>query len=316
MVIPRSANHARARRQNPAAVRAGLVVEDLGVRESGTVVERGVDVAIADDALLVGWRLAPAVLAPPVAGRDPSELLHINMDQFSGPFALVALDRPSGRRGGGPVADVESPAAGIVEDPLHRRGRQIDVVSDAVCAPTALPTQRQHLAFNLARVCSETTVAASCDRSGRRRPRRGTGHATCARSSRRPGTDPLPTRSSSRTRRHTRPFDGDPQGSAARWDAEFYRGTRALLARCALWKTHSLARRADLIGGPPTPSRQGQPPRSSHLAVTEPAEEQQVGPVAGGVGRHGGGLHHLVAEQGRPRRHKRATRLLLGDPVQ
>src|SRR3954465_12404526 len=40
----------------------------------------------------------------------------------------------------------------------------------------------------------------------------------------------------------------------------------------ALWKTHSLARRAHFIRGPPTPSRQGQRPRSSHLAVEADAE--------------------------------------------
>ena len=41
----------------------------------------------------------------------------------------------------------------------------------------------------------------------------------------------------------------------------------SLLASCELWKTHSLARRAHLNRGPPTPSRQGQRPRSSQLAL-------------------------------------------------
>ena len=69
-----------------------LVVVDLGVGQAGVVVDGGVDVVVADPGLLLRVGLAglSAVGPPAAAVRDPSDLLHVEVEEFTGPGAFVA----------------------------------------------------------------------------------------------------------------------------------------------------------------------------------------------------------------------------------
>ena len=80
----------------------GLFVgQDLGVSQSGVVVQGSVQEVVAAGAGgLAGAAGQTAVLladaasvdAVPAAGRDLPELLDVDMDQLTGPLALVPLD--------------------------------------------------------------------------------------------------------------------------------------------------------------------------------------------------------------------------------
>ena len=117
-----------------------LVVEDLGVDEPAAVIERGVDVAVASSGPAVMSGVAATVELPAAAVRDGSDLLDVDVDQLTWLFPLVAHDRLAA----GPVTAVQAAAAGGVEDRLHRRRGELDVVGDAVGAPTTCPSQVQH----------------------------------------------------------------------------------------------------------------------------------------------------------------------------
>ena len=136
----------------PAPERGGggglLVVEDLGVDEPGAVIERGVDVAVAGSAAAVMGGVAAAVDPPAAAVGDRGDLLDVDVDQLAWPFALIA---PTGSVGG-PVTAVESAAPCGVEDRLHRRRGQPDLVGDVVGAPTTRASQLQHLVAHPAAV--------------------------------------------------------------------------------------------------------------------------------------------------------------------
>lgn len=64
--------------------------------------------------------LAAAVPAPPSSIGDARELLDVDMDQLTRTFALVVTHRPTGRGGGGAVADVETADTVVVQDAPHR----------------------------------------------------------------------------------------------------------------------------------------------------------------------------------------------------
>ena len=113
---------------------AGFVVVDLGVHEAGAVIECRVDEPVASSAVA-----AAATVEPPAAAvGDPTDLLHIDVDELTRPVALIAADRFDV---GGPVSAIEPAAARGVQDPLHRRRRQARFVGQAVRAPTMLVTQ-------------------------------------------------------------------------------------------------------------------------------------------------------------------------------
>jgi hypothetical protein len=97
-------NQAAARAQNAAAVLA-LVGKDLDVGQPGVVVDRDVQVAVAESGLragaVVGDRGAARVVAcadhaavdlvaAPI--RDVAQLLDVDMHQLAGMVALVAVD--------------------------------------------------------------------------------------------------------------------------------------------------------------------------------------------------------------------------------
>src|SRR5271155_5230213 len=69
---------------------SGLVGEHLGVGQSGVVVHGRVNVRIADATLLgLADGLAPVDLVTPSSG-DLAQLLHVDVDQLTRTFALVA----------------------------------------------------------------------------------------------------------------------------------------------------------------------------------------------------------------------------------
>ena len=161
-----------------------------------------------------------AVHAPAAAGGDRGDLLHVDVDELAGPFALVAANRLLGPVARSPRSSRPSPSPRRMR--LHRRGGQADLVRDAVRAPPALAAQPHHPPATRARRSGSVNAAdGSNGPTARRRPRRGTGRATCAPSWRRPGTAPRSPRSSSPARAHTPPSAGDPPGSAARSGAGF-----------------------------------------------------------------------------------------------
>lgn len=78
---------------------------NLGVGETGAVIDGGVDVAVADPGVLFAYEpVSSNSPAAPVGVGNPSDLLDINMDQLAWPVPLVAADRFTG--GGGPVTPV------------------------------------------------------------------------------------------------------------------------------------------------------------------------------------------------------------------
>jgi len=71
---------------------AFLVRVDLGVGQSGVVIDGGVDVVVADRAAVdppAAHGLRTAVDVPSAAVRDPAELLDIKVDRVAGPGVLV-----------------------------------------------------------------------------------------------------------------------------------------------------------------------------------------------------------------------------------
>ncbi len=119
----------------------GLVVVDLGVHESGAVIDGGVDVAVTDPGVAAGGGRCRGRGSPAAAVGDPGDLLDVDMDQLAGTVALVAA------HWFGSVArspSIEPAEALGVEDRLHRRRRQAELVGDVIGAPTTLAAQTQH----------------------------------------------------------------------------------------------------------------------------------------------------------------------------
>jgi hypothetical protein len=63
-------------------------------------------------------------------GTDPTEFLHVNVDEFTGAAAFVTADRfPRG-----PIQVRETVEVVADQDPIHRRGGQLEAGGDAVGA--------------------------------------------------------------------------------------------------------------------------------------------------------------------------------------
>ena len=129
--------------------RAGLfVVEDLGVHDPGAVIERCVQEPVAatsgDAALVV---VTAASGSPAAAVGDRGELLHIDVDQLTGPLALVAAHRSCGCA----VTSVKASEASLAKDVLHGRRCETDLVRDVLGAPAALLSQPDHELANPSR---------------------------------------------------------------------------------------------------------------------------------------------------------------------
>ena len=218
-VMPNIANQGDGTEPERGGGRALFVVEDLGVDDPAAVIERAVEVAVAGVAMPAAGVGAPTMDTPATTSGDPREFLHIDVDQLAGPFPLITPDL---RSVGGPITSIETTAPRGAQDRAHRRRRHPELMSDVIGTPTTLldadatpdgaPTVESD---------SVTDAAATTDRTGRRRLRRGTGHATSAPSSRRPGTVPRSPRSSTHHRGHTTPSVDDPPASTARSDAGF-----------------------------------------------------------------------------------------------
>src|SRR4051812_1129706 len=118
-----------------------FVVEDLGVHEAGAVIDGAVQVPVAGTAVVAGRGVATAVHPPAATQRDRCEFLHVDVDEFTGPFTLIAAHwRPVGRS----VATIEAGAAFSTQDALHRRCCDTDLERDAVRAPSSFASQPQH----------------------------------------------------------------------------------------------------------------------------------------------------------------------------
>ena len=91
--MPCSANQAHGAVPEPDGGDGLFVVVDLGVDEPGAVVDRGVDVAVAD--LLESFVVVVAASVEPPAATvgDATDLLHVDVDQLAWAFTLVAAHR-------------------------------------------------------------------------------------------------------------------------------------------------------------------------------------------------------------------------------
>ena len=104
----------------PESGRGGalFVVEDLGIDQPGSVIERGVDEPIAD---LTTPRRFACVSTPAgamsAAIRDRGDLLHVHVDQLARPVALITTNWCRGR----PVTAIEPADPFDMKDPLDRR---------------------------------------------------------------------------------------------------------------------------------------------------------------------------------------------------
>ena len=108
-----------------------FIVVDLGERETGAVVQGR-----------CGWtgsRLSrftagarPQPDPPAATGGDAGELVDVDVDQLARPVVLIATWRINV---GGAVAMVEPAKALSVQDRLHRRGSQAELVTDVGCTP-------------------------------------------------------------------------------------------------------------------------------------------------------------------------------------
>jgi hypothetical protein len=126
-----------------------LVSVDLGVDESGAVIERGVDVALGSLASLREITSKPAAMNPPAAAVGyAGDLLHVDVDQLFGPITLVAAHRFDA---GGSVTAVESGESFAVEDALHRRRGQPEFVADVVSSPPSPLAETHDLAADMSR---------------------------------------------------------------------------------------------------------------------------------------------------------------------
>jgi hypothetical protein len=109
--------------------RTSFVVEDLDVGKSAVVVDRGMDVCVAEASTSHG--LGAAVNPPAPAGGDPPQLLHIDVDQRPRVGMLVAADH-SARLA---VEPIETVQAMTDQHPVHRRPGLVDVSGDPIRAP-------------------------------------------------------------------------------------------------------------------------------------------------------------------------------------
>ena len=109
--------------EEPGRGDALLVGEDFGVADAGVVIDRDVDVVVSDSA---AFDLLRAAVGPPAAAvRDTPELLHVQMDQFPGPWPARTGWPWSGPRGSGTgqriaVRQPRDPVR--VQDPETRSG--------------------------------------------------------------------------------------------------------------------------------------------------------------------------------------------------
>ena len=131
MVMPWAANQTEARCQNAAAVTA---CSSWWISENARRVRSsrgGVDGPVAD---CRASRPAPGRSRDPPAatGGDAGELVDVDVDQLARPVALIATWRINV---GGAVAMVEPAKALSVQDRLHRRGSQAELVTDVGCTP-------------------------------------------------------------------------------------------------------------------------------------------------------------------------------------
>jgi hypothetical protein len=118
-----------------------FVIEDLGVGHAGAVIDGGVQVAVADAAVSAGpVGGATSVHSPSASVADRGELLDVDVDEFSRPFALIAPNR----LGGGPVTAVDSSQSYGAQDRLDRRRGQAQLETDVIRSPSAGAAPMQH----------------------------------------------------------------------------------------------------------------------------------------------------------------------------
>ena len=96
-----------------------LVCEDLGVDDAGAVVDGSVDVAVAGTAMTVITVVASSSTPPAAPIGDPGQFLDVNMDELTGVFPFITVDRCGI---GGSVTPVETTHTSLIEDLLHRGG--------------------------------------------------------------------------------------------------------------------------------------------------------------------------------------------------
>ncbi len=116
---------------------------DLGIGNPGTVIDRGVEVAVAGAAMAMRCVIATTMHFPAPVRRDRGDLLDANMNQFAWPVALIA---DHGFTVLGSVTPIKTDHAFSTQDRLNGRSRHAEFVSDVISAPPASSTGPDHAA--------------------------------------------------------------------------------------------------------------------------------------------------------------------------
>ncbi len=128
-----------------------FICEDLGIGEPGVVVDSVVQVGVAHPGAGLSTGLT-ADLAVPTAVGDAAELFDVDMDQVAGTLVLVSVRvRSADGQAGGLVEVGEFGHLVAAQHGLDGRFRQVQVVGDAVRAPSAGESQCDDAAFGAGR---------------------------------------------------------------------------------------------------------------------------------------------------------------------
>lgn len=158
-------------RQRPGeergAGRVGLVGQRLGVGQPGAVVDRGVQVVVAEPGLLVPLvhRRVPAAGPPPPAGRDPTELFHVHVHQVTRrPMLIAALAGPGPDSLAGDQVELAQQRQPVTaQDPPDRRRGNAEHRREREWPHPVPATRRDHPPLDRRR--RPARAAARCARS-------------------------------------------------------------------------------------------------------------------------------------------------------
>jgi hypothetical protein len=112
----------------------------LDVRKAGVIVHGHVEVVVADPALAVSRAPLAPEHPPTAAGRDPTELLHVHVDQLSRASTFVADRGP-----GGTVQFAQARRTVPAEHPGDRRTGMPEPRTQPVRPPSEVTTGTQDL---------------------------------------------------------------------------------------------------------------------------------------------------------------------------
>src|SRR5262245_2313744 len=125
-----------------------LVIEDFAVGDAAVTVDRGVDERVTDTGVAMVAVVTASVRSPAAAGRDAPQFLDVDLDEFAG---TVVLDPSPDHGSGRPVHPRDPIETATAQDPMNRRGGQLENARDARRSQLAGLTQPLDLVLDVAR---------------------------------------------------------------------------------------------------------------------------------------------------------------------